>query len=969
MPEPLGTVGRYDLLRLLGTGGMGEVYLARDAMLDRPVAIKVLRDVAAGAPEARRALQREARAAAALDHPNICAVYEVGTDTHGRDFIAMQYVEGDTLADRLRAGGFDVKAALDLVAGIAEALDAAHRRGVVHRDLKPQNVIITPSGQPKLLDFGIASLRKIAPGQSLETTGTHVEPVGLTGTPAYMAPEILQGREADARSDLFSLGVVLYECLTGVQPFLGRTAQETWGRILHVEPRPPSELRRGIDPALDTVCRRLLAKDPASRFQSAAEVRGALEVVRERPEPARRANRWRWRAAGSAALASVGAAAVWWSVATGTALPAAPPDAAAWYARGSDAVRQGAYGTGRKALEEAIRLFPDYALAHARLAEALSELDDERAAQTALIRVSALTPNQWLLGEEDRLRLAATRASVLRDHDEAIQAYAKLAALRPSDAGALVDLGRAQEAAGRLADARTSYEQATRLDQQFAAGFLRLGVIVGAAGAVEPALASLAEAERLYTLASNVEGQVETLLRRAAILDQAGRFGEALRAAEQAERLASQAGLLAQGIRAGLRRGSALVGTGAFDEAQATIAKSVDQAVGAGLEGIAADGLIDLAGTLLVAGRLEETEAALVRASALAGQRSLTRIVMRATSQRASLKLEEDQPREALALLQAPLEYFAQSRLALPEAFALNIASRAHLALGETDQARGLAERVRTFAAANGNDDLRAHAATTLARLALMEGQLPVALDRYAETAQLRRELGDTELLPYTLANQAEVLILLGRGAEADGVLQSLEAGIATGLGAFPTRKRRVAVLRALRAVIEGRHVEGRQLARQAERLAPGRDDETGRLARMLAAVAAAHAGARAEVPAIEPEAGGPSLGGQALALWRATALLAQRQARACADEASQVAAANGPGGAEVEWRAAALVALASQRLGEDARAADAAARASSALDRLKGDWGAERMRAYETRRDVAALLAGLRTIGPPAGT
>ena len=127
----------------------------------------------------------------------------------------------------------------------------------------------------------------------------------------------------------------------------------------------------------------------------------------------------------------MGAAAVWWSVATGTTLPAAPPDAAAWYARGSDAVRQGAYGTGRKALEEAIRLFPDYALAHARLAEALSELDDERAAQTALIRVSALTPNQWLLAEEDRLRLAATRASVLRDHDEAIQAYAKLAALHP----------------------------------------------------------------------------------------------------------------------------------------------------------------------------------------------------------------------------------------------------------------------------------------------------------------------------------------------------------------------------------------------------------------------------------------------------------------------------------------------------------------------------------------------------------
>ena len=970
MPEPLGTVGHYDLIRPLGSGGMGDVYLARDRTLDRLVAIKVLREATAADREARRRLHREAMAAAALDHPNICTVYEVGTDERGRDFIAMQYVEGDTLAQRLGQSGLGFATTLDLVSRIADALDAAHRRGVVHRDLKPQNIIVSPSGEPKLLDFGIATLRKPPLDQADASTITQPATGTLAGTPAYMAPEVLRGCEADARSDLFSLGVVLYECLTRRRPFQGRTAQETWGRILHVEPEAPSKVLPGVDPALDAVCQRLLAKDPARRFQSAADLRGAIDVLRQGTRPSSIRPQWPWRLLAAATLIAVMAGGAWWWSTTGrSSLPVPPPDAASWYARGSDAVRQGAFGTGRKALEEAVRLFPDYALAYARLAEALAELDEDRAAQASLIRVSALVPDQSALTEEDGLRLAATQSAVLRDHDRAIAAYQRLVRLRPTDAGALVDLGRAQEAAGRINDARASYERATTLDRQFAAGFLRLGVIDGAM-AVEPALKSLAEAERLYALASNDEGVVETLLRRSGILDSAGRSAEARRAAEQAGRLAGQSGLLAQEVRAGLRLGSAQVGGGAFTEGQATVAQFVDKAVASELEGIASDGLIDLAGAQQAAGKLEEAEDSLVRAIALARQRSLTRTVMRATTQRASVNLDLGKWREALSLLELPLQYYSATRQGRLEAIALIIASRAHHNLREADRARDLAERVRTFAVDHGNSELHALALVNLSRQAWTAGHLPETLERLDETVRLLKGLGDVETLPYTLTNRAEVLIQLGRGQEAESGLLEVDAGIASGQGAFPSRRRRVALLRTLRAVVEGRLDDAKIHAQEIERLGPNRTDETGQLGRLLSSVAASQRGAKVAVPALASGLDVTSQGGRQFIYWRSAALLARHDLRPCLRAVAPVLAdADGPGGAELLWRTSALSALAAQQLGEYEAADAAIAKALSAFERVKQQWGEGPTRTYEARRDLAALLARLRVAGRPPGS
>ena len=278
--EPGAELGHYRIVRLLGRGGMGDVYLARDLTLERDVAIKVLPAARGDHDDTRKQLLREAQTVAALDHPNICAIYEVGEAPNGSAFVVMQYVEGATLGEILQRGPTTVRDALVLTAQIAEALSAAHRRGIVHRDLKPQNVIVTPSGRPKLLDFGLAKV-VLSPSLSPDASTRSMETVAgiVKGTPAYMSPEQIQQRTIDGRCDLFALGAVLFECLTGHRAFDGANALEIFGQILHVHPPPVSRLRAGLNERHDELCRRLLAKDPADRFQSADEVTGALQLL------------------------------------------------------------------------------------------------------------------------------------------------------------------------------------------------------------------------------------------------------------------------------------------------------------------------------------------------------------------------------------------------------------------------------------------------------------------------------------------------------------------------------------------------------------------------------------------------------------------------------------------------------------------------------------------------------------------
>jgi serine/threonine protein kinase len=315
--------GPYEVTAPAGAGGMGEVYKAQDSRLDRTVAIKVLTNQVADNPDLRQRFEREARAISSLNHPNICTLYDVGHEA-GVDYLVMEYIEGETLTERLSKGPMTADELLRVAIQIADALDKAHRQGLVHRDLKPGNVMLTKEGA-KLLDFGLAKLQMsngVVAGISGITQTTPLTGAGsIIGTIQYMSPEQLEGKEADARSDIFAFGAVLYEMATGKRAFEGSSQASLIASILKEQPKPITEIEAVSPPMLDRAIRQCLAKDPDQRWQTAGDLKRALQWIAEGgsqagiPAVISKRRRWRertsWIVAGAAILVAAAIGTLW----------------------------------------------------------------------------------------------------------------------------------------------------------------------------------------------------------------------------------------------------------------------------------------------------------------------------------------------------------------------------------------------------------------------------------------------------------------------------------------------------------------------------------------------------------------------------------------------------------------------------------------------------------------------------------
>ncbi len=467
-------LGPYKIQSLLGAGGMGEAYLAEDKRLGRKVAIKFLAPEFVADEQARRRLLREARAAATLDHPNICAIYEVGEDA-SHCFIVFQYIEGETLATRLRRQRLEPREVLAVVAQVANALAEAHARGIVHRDIKPENIMLTTRGQVKMLDFGLAKVTRDRDtiGSEAETASLLSTPGVVMGTVPYMSPEQVRGEQLDGRSDIFSFGVVFYELLSGRRPFEAKSMAEIIAAILTKEPPPLPGLAPAVWPRLDSLVQKCLKKDPARRYQTMGDLVLDLEPIRRECESGQAASsgaamaatletiivghREKWRSFLSSRLAlaltvvAVAVAAVVYALLPRTATPTARPGimsvnttAYDYYLRGKVKVsseNRESNEAAIKLLEQAIATNPGFATAYAELARAYSvksfnfasdaekkRLNDD--AEVAIEKALALNPD---LAEAHFARGLVLWTHAKRfPHEQAIQSYKRALALDPS---------------------------------------------------------------------------------------------------------------------------------------------------------------------------------------------------------------------------------------------------------------------------------------------------------------------------------------------------------------------------------------------------------------------------------------------------------------------------------------------------------------------------------------------------------
>src|SRR6266704_1278449 len=293
-------LGPYEILAMLGAGGMGEVYRARDTRLDRTVAVKVLASHLSSSPELKQRMEREAKAISSLNHPHICHLYDIGSQD-GTDYLVMEFLEGETLAERLRKSAMPLNEILKIGIAVAEALAVAHRQGIVHRDLKPGNIMLTQGGA-KLMDFGLAKPLGVqnsaagsgaAPSFTAMPTLSGPSPLSplttagsIIGTIQYMSPEQIEGKEADARSDIFAFGAVLYEMVTGKRPFVGKSQISLASSILEKDPEPISATLPSTPPAFEHVLTTCLQKNPEERYLAAHDIKIELQWIASSRAPA-----------------------------------------------------------------------------------------------------------------------------------------------------------------------------------------------------------------------------------------------------------------------------------------------------------------------------------------------------------------------------------------------------------------------------------------------------------------------------------------------------------------------------------------------------------------------------------------------------------------------------------------------------------------------------------------------------------
>ncbi|MFN2596085.1 MAG: tetratricopeptide repeat protein [Pyrinomonadaceae bacterium] len=987
------TVSHYRILSLLGEGGMGTVYLAEDTQLGRRVALKIPNTPAAEQNQYHGRFLREARSASALSHPNIATLYDYGETADGKPFLVMELVEGKELGELIESESLTIQRAVEIVCDVARALAAAHARGIVHRDIKPSNVVVNERGEVKVLDFGLAKLvgterlssSATPEAQTLQLIKTRSDV--MIGTPLYLSPEQAKGTDVDGRSDLFALGALLYECVAGRPAFSGSTVVEIAAQVLHVDPPPPSKFNPQVPRALDRVVVKALAKRPEDRYQSADEFVAALDATRPklstnghaRTQTVRRSadastvshsaittlseNLRRPRVSLITVAACVAAAIlfVWGVSRLLRPRPHAPaPEAAKLHDLGLDFLREGAYWQASKNFQRAVEIDPDFALAHARLAEAWSELDYLDRAKDEMLRVHTLVPDSSALGERDRLYLEGVTATVTRDFAVAVKAYGEIARANPRDPYAFLDLGRAYEKADDLPRAVENYLKATGLKPDYAAAYLRVGNLYSRQQDYKSAEAAYDTAQQIYEATGVNEGRAELLVRRGTLLRNESRLAEARKALEDALSVARANGYEMQQVNALLQLSLVAIAENDPAAARARANDALSLAQSKGMDSLAAMGLVNLGIAAYSNSDYPEAEKYLRQGFDLAERNKAARARAWALVNLGSMRIQQGAIDEGVGYVRQALAFYQPGNYRNEVLGALALLARVERQKGNFAQALDALRQQLDVAEKAGDQSLVARAHAEIGRLLATQQDYPGALAQFDDGYRIQKSLGDELGAAYAQVGRADALAPLGRYDEARDAL-ALASAVADKPGA--QNKELAANLRLTEAQIAlaSRDFAGaRAKCAEAVALVGAQSKVIAAQAKLVEGLAQVYAGAGAAGAQTCRSAldaakgiGDSSLYADALLAY-AEALLASGDAQGAQTKALDAEGSFEKGGQrESAWRAWLVAAQAAARANRQDAAREYAARAASALDDLHRAWGDEAFNTYQARRDV----------------
>ncbi|HKS29369.1 MAG TPA: tetratricopeptide repeat protein [Pyrinomonadaceae bacterium] len=991
-------VSHYRVLERLGEGGMGVVYLAEDLHLGRKVAIKFL-NKETDEHHYRARFLREARSVSVLSHHNIATIFEYGEAGDGQPFIVMELVRGEDLSDLLYKGELTLKRAVEIIESVAEALSEAHESGIVHRDIKPSNVIINERGVAKVLDFGLAKhfdeeeVTADPDAQTLLATRTRSGVV--VGTPLYLSPEQAMGAHVDPRSDIFALGALLYECIAGRPAFSGGSVIEIGAQIIHIDPPPPSKFNQRIPPELDRITMKALAKRPDARYQSAREMLNDLRGVREKlkdevvltkrladpQQPTLRSSALRTisETMRRPRLSYFTLLIVFAAVALGifavvqlTRPKAHVPSAEAkqWYDRGTEALRDGAFYKASNLLGKAVEIDPQFALAHARLAESWMELDYSERAGREMVMVKRLVPDSAVLPTTDALYLDAVLATYTRDFPTAIKNYKEIVERSPAEdkAQAYVDLGRAYQNIDEIDKAIESYSKATDLNMQYPTAYLRIGTLYSRRLDVGSANSSLDHAETLYNQLSNIEGRTEVLYQRGLLLRGLGNLGAAQEQLQKALDSARTTGNESQQIYAQLDMSQTYQMQGSAAKAHQYASEAVEFAQQRGLENLATSGLINLGRAYQLSGEYGEAEKYYKQALDFSTRNKAHWREAISRLNLGGLYIQQFRTDEALAYINQAMSFFQQANYRRYVATCYVNLGRARRQKGDYKGALdALQQKLDLDNQANSPVD-RAYTYGEIAAVLFEQEKLPEALDYHDQSYAIFKQQGSSALnITYNQHNRGTIYWRLGRYADAKDAFKGVLDVVTKPESLNKSLMAEVYLNYAQMALSERLFPEAIARAKQAIEVAGSLYINIAASAKYTLGLAQIFSGAKREGMAscqealeLATRAGDAALVSGAL-LAMAEAKYENGDDAGAIENALRAQERLALGEQQMsEWRAWLIAARASQRKGDQSAADAQMSKAAEILSSLRQKWRPDTFKSYAERTDVQLYIKQL---------